>query len=293
MSQQLLKGFESHRIPTSGTEIACWKAGSGPPLLLLHGYPQTHVMWHPIAPALAQRFTAVCPDLRGYGDSGRPASDESHAAYSKRAMAGDQVEVMAALGFERFAVVGHDRGARVAHRMALDHPERVSRLAVLDIVPTRDVFRLIDPQSATAYYHWFFLIQSNGLPEHLIGLDPDFYLLDKLKRWSRVPDAFHRDAVAEYLRCFRTPDTIHTTCEDYRAGASIDLSHDEADLDQVVRCPLLVVWGDRGFVGRYDVLDLWRRRAPLAYGQALDCGHFVVEEAPEQTLRALEEFLPA
>ena len=293
MGSRLLEGFEPRRIRTSGTEIACWTAGDGPPVLLLHGYPQTHVMWHAVAPALARRFTVVCPDLRGYGDSGRPPSDETHSAYSKRAMAADQVEVMAALGFQRFAVAGHDRGGRVAHRMALDHPERVTRLAVLDIVPTRDVFRLSDQETATAYYHWYFLIQPNGMPEHLIGRDPEFYLRDKIRRWSGAPDVFHPDALAEYLRCFRDPAVIHATCEDYRAAASIDLEHDEADLDRAVRCPLLALWGSRGFVGRkYDVVDLWRRRAPLARGHALDCGHFLAEEVPEETLRALEEFLP-
>lgn len=292
MPHSLLEGFRPHRIEASGTEIACWTAGDGPPLLLLHGYPQTHVMWHPIAPALARRFTVVCADLRGYGDSGRPESDGTHAAYSKRAMARDQVEVMAALGFERFAVVGHDRGARVAHRMALDHPDRLSRVAVLDIVPTRDVFRLTDQETATAYYHWYFLIQPNRLPERLIGADPEFFLSEKLGHWSRTADCFHPDAVAEYLRCFRRPDTIHASCEDYRAAATIDLEHDEADLHEKIRCPLLALWGERGFVGRkYDVLDLWRQRATQVQGHALDCGHFVVEEAPEPTLRALEAFL--
>jgi haloacetate dehalogenase len=281
-------------VRTAGTDIAVWSGGAGPPLLLLHGYPQTHYMWHPVIDRLAQRFTVVCPDLRGYGDSGKPASDVTHGAYSKRAMAQDQVEVMAALGFERFAVVGHDRGGRVAHRMALDHAERVSRLAVLDIVPTRDVFRLCGKQTATAYYHWFFLIQPDGLPEHLIGLDPEYYLREKLKRWSRVPDCFDAAAVAEYLRCFRKPETLHATCEDYRAGASIDLEHDEADLDRKVRCPTLALWGGRGFVGQtYDVLGLWRERALAVTGEALDCGHFVVEEAPEATLAALNRFLVA
>jgi len=289
----LMDGFEGRRVRVSGgIEIAAWIGGSGPPLLLLHGYPQTHLMWHPVAARLAERFTVVCSDLRGYGDSSKPPGDKDHLTYCKRTSARDQVELMAALGFQRFALVGHDRGARVGHRLALDHGDRLTRLAVLDIVPTRDVFRLTDQATATAYYHWFFLIQSDGLPEHLIGLDPDYYLADKLKRWSRVADAFHSEAVAEYQQHFRDPAMIHATCEDYRAGASIDLEHDEADLDQRIECPLLVLWGGRGFVGqRYDVLDLWRQRATDVSGQPLDCGHFLVEEAPEATLAALQAFL--
>ena len=287
----MLEGFEARRVAGAGTDIAAWVGGSGPPLLLLHGYPQTHVMWHPVATELARDHTVVCTDLRGYGDSGKPASDPRHEPYSKRAMAADQVTVMEQLGFRRFAVAGHDRGARVVHRMALDHPGRLERAAVLDIVPTRDVYRLTDQRSATAYYHWFFLIQGGGLPEHLIGLDPDYYLRDKLQRWSRIAGCFSEAAVQEYLRCFRDPATIHATCEDYRAGATIDLVHDEADLNRRIDCPLLVLWGGRGFVGRmYPVLDLWRLRASDVRGEAIDCGHFLVEERPQATLRALEDF---
>ncbi|SEO79927.1 haloacetate dehalogenase [Aquisalimonas asiatica] len=285
-------GFDTHRVTANGTDIHLRKGGDGPPLLLLHGYPQTHVMWHPIAERLAERYTVICPDLRGYGDSAKPASDDRHAPYSKRAMAADQVAVMAHFGFDRFQVVGHDRGARVGHRMALDHPDRVARLAVLDIVPTRDVFRTADQALATAYYHWFFLIQSDGLPEHMIGLDPEYYLRDKLRRWSRVPDAFDERAVQEYLRCFRAPATIHATCEDYRAAATIDLEHDEADLHLRVQCPLLALWGELGFVGQmYDVPAVWRERADHVTGDGLACGHFLVEEAPEETLAALQAFL--
>ena len=288
----LMQAFATHTIDTGDTRILARCSGEGPPLLLLHGYPQTHAMWHPIAERLAQRYTVICTDLRGYGDSGKPASDERHAPYCKRAMAADQVAVMQHFGFERFQVVGHDRGARVIHRMALDFPGRIERAAVLDIIPTRDVFRTAGPALATAYYHWFFLIQSNGLPEHMIGLDPEFYLRDKLVRWSRVPNAFDEQAVQEYLRCFRDPQTIHATCEDYRAAATIDLEHDEADLDQRVQCPLLVLWGGQGVVGQmYDVLALWRQRAVNVSGHALACGHFLVEEAPEPTLQALFSFL--
>ena len=288
----LFQDFESRRLQGNDTEIFLRCGGSGPPLLLLHGYPQTHAMWHPVASELAKQFTVVCTDLRGYGDSGKPPSDEDHAPYSKRVMAADQVAVMEALGFRYFQVVGHDRGARVAHRMALDHPGAVERLAVLDIVPTRDVFETADQQLATAYYHWFFLIQSHGLPEHMIGLDPEFYLRDKLRRWSRVLDAFNEEAVQEYLRCFRDPATIHSTCEDYRAAATIDLEHDRADEHRQVECPLLALWGSEGFVGQmYDVPALWRRRARHVSGHGLPCGHFLVEEAPAATLTALQAFL--
>lgn len=288
----LFEGFETQCVQVDGTEIFLRYGGAGPPLLLLHGYPQTHAMWHPLASELAKQFTVVCPDLRGYGDSGKPPSDEEHAPYSKRVMAADQVAVMETLGFPRFQVVGHDRGARVGHRMALDHSDAVERLAVLDIVPTRDVFEAADQHLATAYYHWFFLIQSHGLPEHMIGLDPEFYLRDKLRRWSRVPDAFSEEAVQEYLRCFRDPATIHATCEDYRAAATIDLEHDRADAHRQVECPLLALWGSEGFVGQmYDVPAVWRRRARDVSGHGLPCGHFLVEEASVATLKALQAFI--
>jgi haloacetate dehalogenase len=287
----MFEGFEVRDIATRETSIHARIGGSGPPLLLLHGYPQTHVMWHQVAPALAERCTVVCPDLRGYGDSGKPASDPEHAVYSKRATARDMVEVMAALGFARFLVAGHDRGGRVAHRLALDHPERVERMAVLDIVPTRTVFRATDQAIATGYYPWFFLIQPYGLPERLIGADPIYYLRRKLGAWAAL-DNFAPEALAEYERCFSDPATIHASCEDYRAAASIDLAHDEADLDHRIRCPLLVLWGGRGLMERhFDVLATWREKAagPLT-GRALDCGHFLAEERPEDTASELLAF---
>ncbi|MDN3517853.1 alpha/beta hydrolase [Aquisalimonas lutea] len=288
----LFPGFTEHRFTTDATTIFARVGGAGPPLLLLHGYPQTHAMWHPVAGRLAECYTVVCPDLRGYGDSGRPESAPDHGPYSKRAMAADQVAVMEQLGFSSFRVAGHDRGARVAHRMALDWPDRVERAAVLDIVPTRHVFETADRHLATAYYHWFFLIQSGGLPEHMIGLDPAFYLRDKLARWSRVPDAFAGEAVAEYLRCFHDPAVIHATCEDYRAAATIDLEHDRADADRRVECPVLALWGEQGVVGQmYDALGVWRQYARDVTGRALPCGHFLVEEAPEATVGALAPFL--
>ena len=288
----MLDGFDQTRIATSGTEINVRKAGSGPPLLLLHGYPETHVMWHKIAPRLAERFTVVLTDLRGYGDSAKPPGGDDHAAYSKRAMAQDQVEVMAALGFERFAVVGHDRGARVTHRMALDHSERVTKAAVLDIAPTLYMYEHADMALARAYYHWFFLIQPFDLPERLIGADPDFYVDKKIGKWSKTEGCFSAEALAEYKRCFRDPATIHATCEDYRAAAGIDLEHDRADLERKIACPLLVLWGAEGVIERtYDTLAVWRARAGDVRGKALPCGHFLPEEAPEETLAELEAFL--
>ncbi len=293
----MFDGFETRRVATSGAEIHLRLGGSGPPLLLLHGYPQTHVMWHRVAPYLAERFTVVAADLRGYGDSAKPPGDPAHATYSKRAMARDQVEVMASLGFPRFAVVGHDRGARVTHRMMLDHPERVERAAVLDICPTLDMYERTDMAFASGYYHWFFLIQPYDLPERLIAADPDYYLERKtggLGRAARVgpTDVFDPAALEEYKRCFRDPAAIHASCEDYRASATIDLDHDRADLDRKVGCPLLVLWGAHGLVGRlYDVLGLWRERARDVTGRSIDCGHYLAEEAPADTLAALQAFL--
>ena len=288
----MFPGFEVGLLRTSDTEIAFRKGGAGPPLLLLHGYPQTHVMWHKIAPALAERFTVVAADLRGYGDSGKPERQLCHTNYSKRVMAGDQVDLMAGLGFDRFSVVGHDRGARVTHRMALDHADRIEKAAVLDIAPTLTMYEGTDMAFARAYYHWFFLIQPFDLPERLIGADPGYYLECLLAAWSRKDDAFAPEALAEYKRCFSHPSAIQASCEDYRAAASIDLEHDRADSDRKIAAPLLVLWGGRGVVGaRYDVLATWREKAEDVHGRALDCGHFLPEEEPEGTLKELLAFL--
>jgi haloacetate dehalogenase len=287
----MFEGFTTADIDAGGTTIHTVHGGSGPPLLLLHGYPQTHVMWHKIAPRLAERFTVVATDLRGYGDSGKPPSDADHSAYSKRTTARDQVEVMAALGFETFLVAGHDRGGRVAHRMALDHPQRVTKLAVLDIVPTHKIFSTVTKEIATGYYHWFFLIQGGGLPETLIGHDPEYYLRTKVKQWGGGMEAFTEEALNEYVRCFSDPACIHASCEDYRAAASIDLDHDEADMDHKVRCPVLALWGEKGLMERhYDVLATWRERAADVRGRKLRCGHYLPEEAPEDTLAELIGF---
>ncbi len=287
----MFEGFERRRIDAGEVAINAVIGGAGPPLLLLHGYPQCHVMWHRVAPALAERFTVVATDLRGYGDSGKPKGDTRHEAYSKRRMAQDQVDVMAALGHETFQVAGHDRGARVVHRMCLDHAGRIERAAVLDIVPTHTIFRTLNAQVAFGYYHWLFLAQPYDLPERLIGADPDYYLARKLGHWSASLGGFDEAALAEYRRCFSDPATIHASCEDYRAAITVDMEHDEADLERRVGCPLLVLWGAKGLMQKsYDVLATWREKATDATGHALDCGHFLAEEAPEETLAAFEGF---
>ena len=288
---ELFPGFMSRRIATSGAEIQCVVGGSGPPLLLLHGYPQTHAMWHKIAPRLAACYTVVCSDLRGYGDSSKPDGGANHVGYSKRAMAADQVELMRALGFPRFRLAGHDRGARVAHRLCLDHRDAVLRVAVLDISPTRIMYGATDMAFATAYYHWFFLIQPFDLPERLIGANPIYYLHRKLAGWSSGLQNFDPRALAEYERCFSDPATIHATCEDYRAAATIDLEHDAADADARVECPLLALWGTKGVVNRmFDPVRDWGGAANDVRGKALVSGHFLAEEAPDETFAELHGF---
>ncbi len=299
----MFEGFSTTRIDTGsdngsdngGATINAVHGGSGPPVLLLHGFPQTHAMWHRVAPELARGHTVVAPDLRGYGDSSRPPEGDDHGGYSFRSMAADQVAVMRSLGHERFAVVGHDRGARVAHRMTLDHPEVVTRLAVLDIVPTLHVYEHVDKALATAYYHWFFFIQPAPLPERLIDGDPIGYLHALLGAWGSGLSVFAPEALTEYERCFADADARHAMLEDYRAGASIDLEHDRADVDRKVEAPTLVVWGENGVVGRRpeNPLDVWRERASDVRGTAVDAGHFLVEERPAETLDLLAGFLAA
>ncbi|MEM8534769.1 MAG: alpha/beta hydrolase [Chloroflexota bacterium] len=284
-------GFTNTQITTSSATINLVYGGSGPPVLLLHGYPQTHVMWHRVALRLAEHFTVVAADLRGYGDSSKPHGGDGHVNYSKRAMAQDQAEVMQELGFKRFAVVGHDRGARVSHRLALDYPDRVQRLVVLDIVPTYHIYTNVNRDLAASYYHWFFLIQPYDLPERLIGADPIYYLRKKMGMWLGI-DFIAPEALAEYERCFNNPDMIHASCEDYRAAATVDLLHDEADRQRKLDCPLLALWGEKGTMHRvYQPLEVWREYAHDVQGQAMPTGHFIAEEAPEETVQALVAFL--
>ena len=291
---ELFPGFTTHRIRTSETEIRCVVGGDGPPLLLLHGYPQTHAMWHRVAPTLARRYTVVCADLRGYGDSGKPPTDAAHAPYSKRAMAKDMVELMRDLGHTRFRLAGHDRGGRVAHRLCLDSPEAVSHVALLDISPTRTMYERTDRAFATAYYHWFFLIQPYDLPERMIGADPVYFLQRKLGGWGTGLAHFDPLALAEYERCFKDPATIHASCEDYRAAASIDLAHDAAGEGRRIGCPVLVLWGERGVVHRlFTPLDDWRAVADDVRGRALPAGHYLAEEVPDETLQELTAFFAA
>jgi len=283
-------GFKTGTFEGSGATINYVTGGSGSPLLLLHGYPENHLMWRKVAPRLADSFTLVVADLRGYGDSSKPAGGGDHSAYSKRTMAQDQVELMLRLGFPKFAVVGHDRGGRVAHRMARDHRDAVTRLAVLDIIPTYTLYHSVNKEVATAYYHWFFLIQPEPFPETLIGNSVEFYLRRSLG--PLVPNVISEDVYAEYLRTFREPAAIHATCEDYRAGASIDLDHDAADLEEKITCPLLALWGERGPMHRYyDVLGTWKERGTNVSGRPIASGHFLAEEKPDDVARELAQFL--
>jgi haloacetate dehalogenase len=289
----LFPGFKPMRINTSGATIHAVVGGSGPPLLLLHGYPQTHVMWHKVAPGLAERFTVVAADLRGYGDSSKPPDGANHANYSKRAMAKDQVEVMTHLGFEKFAVVGHDKGSGVASRMSLDYPDKITKLAVFDTLPSPLItYRNLSKEWATGVYHWFFLVQPSPLPETLIANSVEFYLRS---RFERSPGAITPEAFAEYLRCFRDPATIHATCEDYRASASIDLEIDEADWDKKIACPVLSLWAERGNrpPAFRNAIDFWKQKAVEVKGRALRSGHFMAEEVPGETLAELRSFLAA
>lgn len=287
-----LAGFDLFDLAVSpDVTLRFAKGGSGPPCLLLHGHPQTHVTWRKVAPALARHFTVVAPDLRGYGDSSKPPGGADHIRYSKREMAQDHVSLMQALGFDRFFVAGHDRGARVAHRMALDHPGAVAKLAVLDIAPTATMYDRTDKVFATKYFWWFFFIQPAPLPEHLIGADPEFFLKAHLGRQSGASHELEPEVMAEYLRCYRDPKTQHAICEDYRASAGIDLQHDAADQGQRVTAPLLAMWGGKSTVGTlYDVAATWREKALDVQGIALDCGHNLQEEQPDQVAEALVEF---
>ena len=291
----LFPGFDTRRVPVAeGIEIACEVGGGGPPLLLLHGHPQTHAIWHKVAPALAERHTLVCADLRGYGDSSKPRGDPDHAHYAKRPMAQDQVTLMRSLGFERFDVLAHDRGARVAHRLAADHPQAVQRLVLLDIAPTLAMYEQTDEAFARAYWHWFFLIQPAPLPERLIAADPEAYVRDVMGRRAAGLAPFDPRALREYMRCLALPGAAHGLCEDYRAAAGIDLEHDRADREagRLLQMPLLVLWGEQGVIHRcFQPLQEWRKLAAKVDGTALPCGHYIAEEAPEVLLAHAMPFL--
>ena len=292
----MFEGFDRTEIETSGTTINLVHGGDGPPVLLLHGYPQTHVMWHKVAVLLADHFTVVAPDLRGYGDSGKPPADGDLNVYCKRTMAQDQVEVMAELGFESYHVAGHDRGARVGHRMALDHPGRVKSFASLDVVPSQAAFDSMDADLAFAWFHWHFMRQPAPLPETLIGNSVKTYLDFLLESWTAVEGSITDEAYSEYLRCFSNPETIRGTCMDYRS-IELDLQHDEADRGRKLTCPVLVLWAGNmakrpGWQtgARLNMLDTWRERAADVRGGPIDCGHFLPEEAPDEVTNQLLGF---
>jgi haloacetate dehalogenase len=287
-------GFTLTQLPVEGGQIRLRLGGAGPPLLLLHGNPQTHAMWHQVAPVLAERFSVVCPDLRGYGGSLKPPASADHAAYAKRRMAQDMVEVMAQLGHTRFRVAAHDRGARVAHRLALDHPERLERLALLDIVPTIEHFERADMAFGLGYYHWFWFAQPHPFPETLIHAAPDFWFHAHTNREPKGPGFFAPEALEDYLHAARQFETTTGMCEDYRAAASIDLEHDRASRAAGVRirCPLLVLWGAKGKIGRwYQPLELWRRYCDnTVEGGEVASGHYLAEEAPAAVLGEFGRF---
>lgn len=296
----MFEHFTRTRVTANGISINLVYGGDGPPLLLLHGYPQTHVEWHKIAPRLAEHYCIVAPDLRGYGDSDKPpSSQDDHHVYCKRTTAQDQAEVMAALGFDAFHVVGHDRGVRVAHRMALDHPNRVKTLTSLDVVPSQAAFEHMDLDLSFAWFHWHLMRQPAPLPETLIGNSAKVYLDFLLERWTGIEGAITDEAYAEYWRCFRDPETIRATCADYRSIA-LDLEHDAEDRGRKLTCPVLVLWGTNmakrpGWQtgASLDMLTVWRERALDVRGRGLDCGHFLPEERPGETTDELLSFLSA
>ncbi len=297
ITQRLLPGFRSQYVKTSGATIRTLTKGDGPPLLLLHGHPETHVTWHKIAPRLAERYSVVLTDLRGYGDSSKPPGGLEHENYSFRAMAKDQIEIMRQLGHHRFLLAGHNRGARVAHRLCLDHPEAVQKVALLDIAPTLTMYNDTHKEFATKYVWWFLQIQPEPMPEHIIGLDPVYYLRDHLFVQGKTPGAVTPEAMAEYIRCYCTTSTIHAVCEDYRAAAGIDLDMDRADeaAGHKIQAPVHALWGAMGTVGHlWDVVNTWRAKASGSVtGKALPCGHLLPEERPDEVFAEFIHFFDA
>lgn len=289
----MFAGFQKEQRQVNGVNISYRIGGSGPALLLLHGHPQTHVIWHKVAEQLAEVFTVVAADLRGYGDSDRPPADGEHSSYSKREMALDAVQLMTSLGFAQFRVLAHDRGARVAHRLVLDHPQAVRQMVLLDIAPTLSMYAQTDEAFARAYWHWFFLIRPAPLPESLIEANPELYLRSVMGSRSAGLKPFTDQAFAEYLRCLQRPGSARGICEDYRASAGIDLEHDRADIaaGNHLALPLLVLWGAEGTVGRcFDPLEEWQQVAKDVRGEALPCGHYIAEEVPELLLEKVLVF---
>jgi haloacetate dehalogenase len=285
------EGFELSQIDVGDVTLRVRHGGSGPPLLLLHGYPQTHMMWGWIASDLAREFTIIAPDLRGYGRSTSPPDADDNETYSKRAMARDAIALMTHFGFDRFAVAGHDRGGRVAYRLALDHPHAIERLAVLDIIPTGEIWARADARMALGYWHWPFLAQKRPDPERIIAADPEYFFFRA--NFQGGPDLYGEEAYADYVACAREPSVIHAMCEDYRAGAGYDRRLDDADKQagRTIACPTLVLWGGKGALAAwYDTPAIWRDWAPDLRGHAIDCGHFLAEEKPAETLAALREF---
>lgn len=293
VASAFLEGFDVQRVRLPELTINYASAGAGPPVLLLHGHPQTHVAWRKVAPRLvAAGYRVIAPDLRGYGDSDKPESDPSHLPYSKRAMAADQIALMKHLGHPTFAVVGHDRGGRVAHRLALDFPDAVDRVAVLDIAPTLTMYAKTDQEFATRYFWWFFLIQPDGLPEKMIASDPEYFLRRHIGGQVKIAGSVDETTIAEYLRTYKIPETLHAICEDYRAAASIDLVHDREDETSRITAPLMAIWGELSVVGQlYDVKATWQEKAKSVSGVALPCGHAIPEEAPADLTAHILKFL--
>ncbi len=288
----LLQGFEQGTIETSGATINYVAAGVGEPILLLHGYPETHVCWHRVAPELAKRYRVVCADLRGYGGSSKPEGLPDHSNYSKRAMGLDMVELMRTLGHHSFHLVGHDRGGRVAHRLTRDHETNVRTLTVLDVSPTLKMFESTNLAFATAYYHWFMMLQPPPLPEKMLAGQVPFNILGRVGRTEPDLSAFDPQAIDAYVRAFADPRAIHASCEDYRAAGTIDLEHDRADRGRKINTPVLALWGARAVVGKlFDCLADWREVTNRVTGRAIDCGHFLPEEAPLETLAEIERFI--